>query len=231
MVRGRAIDLSVLGQFPNLEMIQVSLNTFDANHWSFVADSKSLRSLEVLNGHCDDSIVNWIKQNKSLRKFSTNQCGVMTDAGVIELSQCEHLDSLAIEGTSLKERLGDFLTADLQKRLDGKIVLVEFWGTWCGPCLNFIPELERLQEKFGERGFEILAIHSKTGSETVESYLEQNPKRWPNLIDKDGKLRESFAVPSYPSIYIFGNDGKMRIALSYRRALSQSLELLLNDSR
>lgn len=311
-VRGRAAGLSVFGQFPNLEMITVYGSTFDANHWSFVADCKSLQSLTVRSGQCDDSIVNWIKRNKSLRRFSMSQSGVMTDAGVTELGQCEHLESLAIEGfitaraistlkalpklrelsvctdmlhdddkrrlesefsqlesfslrdfhselggkitigddriyrqvpaggrdrldalegVSLKEMLGDFVTADLHKRLDGKIVLVEFWGTWCGPCLAFIPELERLHKEFGELGFEILAIHAKTGSETVESYLKKNPKRWPNLIDKDGKLQESFAVPSYPSIYIFGSDGKMRVALPFRQTLSQSLELLLKDSR
>ena len=310
-VRGRAYNLDTLGQFPKLQSVQISLNTFDPNHWSFVADSKSLRSLVVLDGHCDDRMVKWIVKSESLRNFETHQSGVMTDGGVLEIAQCQQLESVAIEGfiteqaiqqmkklpnlrrllvstdsigkdlglrlksqfanleyfslrpfrpasgkivigpdacyrqipnggrekldqlegSELKEMLGDAYTEQLHNQLAGKVVLVEFWGTWCGPCLNFLPELTRLHEKYAEHGFEILAIHSKAGAETVDQYLKENPRPWLNLVDRQGTFQNSFAVPSFPSTYVFGADGKMQVALPFRNDLGQPLERLMKDAR
>ncbi len=307
-VNGNTIDLAVLGEFPNLGSLQISLNSFDQSQWSFIADAKSLRSLSLMFlGYCDDSIVPWIKSNKSLRNFSTNQIAYFTDAGVKELSTCDHLESLtvegivsedavmllrklpnlnrlsvwsdlideeakkrietefsdleylslrefsgttvtlgkdkifrqvpkggrgaldALEGKTLKEIMGDALTDKLQDQMKGQVVLVEFWGTWCGPCLNFIPELKRLQRKYRARGFKVLAIHSKTAADTANAYLKINPKPWPNLIDADGSLQTKFSVPSFPATYIFGTDGKLKAAVPMRYNLGPVLEKFLNS--
>ena len=304
-VDGNAIDLAVLGEFPNLGSLQISLNAFEQNQWSFIADAKSLRRLNVnFLGYCDDAIVPWIKSNKSLRHFSTNQVAYFTDAGVKELSTCDHLESLtvegfiseeavmllrklpnlnwlsvwsdlideeakkrieakfsdlehlslrdfsrsvtlgkdkifrhlpdggrdaldALEGKTLKEMMGDAMTEELQGQLKGQVVLVEFWGTWCGPCLRFIPELERLQKKYEVRGFKVLGVHSKAEADTAEDYLKANPKPWPNLIDSDGTLQKAFSVPSFPATYIFGTDGKLKIAVPMRHNLGPVLERYL----
>ena len=306
-VDGNAIDISVLGRFPNLASLQISLNAFDKTQWSFIAEAKTLRTLDVLGGYCDDKVVPWLKSNKSLRSFSTQQCAILTDAGVRELSTCDHLESLslegfisedsvmrlrrlpklrwlivcsdlidgaakkrlkaefedlehlslrefnpasgkvvmgkdeiyrqiggdgrkkldAIEGKTLEEMLGPAMTAELKEEMRGQVVLVEFWGTWCGPCLNFIPELERLQRKYASRGFKVLAVHSKAEADTAEAYLKDHPKPWPNLIDSEGALQERFAVPSFPATYIFGIDGKLKVAVPMRGNLDPAIEKYL----
>ncbi len=305
-VKGAPKKLETLGRIPNLSSIQISLSTLNPNDWSFIADVKSLHFFNILDGYCDDSIVRWIKQNKSLRVFTTLQDCVMTDRGVAELCECEGLESItiggfisteyieklaqrpnltrltvcsdlpdeiakerlevqfkhlrlrdlyptagpitigddslyrrkyddgrdnfdAMEGKSLDEMFADALTEDLKEKLDGKIVLVEFWGTWCGPCLNFVPELKRLQNQYGEQGFQVLGVHSQAEAETAEPYLKDHPKPWPNLTDNDGSLARSFEVPSYPSLYIFGKDGKLRIAQPHRMGLDRSLQRLLDE--
>ena len=306
-VHGNAIDISVLGKFPNLGSLQIWLNAFDTNQWSFIAEAKALQTLNVFGGYCDDKIAHWIKSNKSLRSFSTQQCAFFTDAGIKELSTCNHLDSLtlegfiseesvmllrtlpqldwldvssdfidedakkrleaefsdldylsfrefspisgkvvagedgiyrqipdggrealdALEGKTLEKMLGDAMTDELRDRLKGRVVLVEFWGKWCGPCLNFIPELERLQKKYERSGFTVLAVHSKAAADTAEDYLKEHPKPWPNLIDSNGRLQETFSVPSFPATYVFGVDGKLKIAVPMRQNLAPGLEKCL----
>jgi len=135
----------------------------------------------------------------------------------------------AMEGKALKELLGDALDEELQKSLEGKVVLVEFWGTWCGPCLAFVPELKRLQNEYGERGFLVLAVHSKQGSEKANDHLNENPKPWPNLIDRDGAIQERFAVPAFPAIYLVSRDGKLRVSSAYPLGLDRSIQTLLKE--
>ena len=107
--------------------------------------------------------------------------------------------------------------------------MVDFWGTWCGPCLMMNPEFELLHELYHEKGFEVLAIHSKSGKEECEGYLKKHPKPWPNIIDGDGSLEERFAVSSYPGMYFFDRDGKLRVAKAHRIGLADTIESLLNE--
>ncbi len=138
----------------------------------------------------------------------------------------DKLDDL--EGKTLDSLLGDFIEPNLAKELQGKVVLVDFWGTWCGPCLSYNPELERLHNKFAGQGFAVLGIHSQKDAETANAYLEAHPKPWPNIIDGNGDLKKAFGVPSWPSIYIFGRDGKLKHAAPYRYGLDEPLMRLLN---
>ena len=133
----------------------------------------------------------------------------------------------ALEGESLEDLLKDSLTPELKKRLKDRVVMVDFWGTWCGPCLMMHPEFERLHELYHEQGFEILAIHSKKGKESCADFLKTNPKPWPNIIDQDGSLVDRFSVPSYPGMYFFDRDGKLRVAKAHRIGLAASIERLL----
>ena len=89
------------------------------------------------------------------------------------------------------------------------------------------PEFKRLHELYHEKGFEILAIHSKSGKEECEGYLKKHLKPWPNIIDGDGRLVDRFAVPSYPSMYFFDRDGKLRVAKAHRIGLADTIETLL----
>ena len=133
----------------------------------------------------------------------------------------------ALEGQSLEDLLKDSFTPELKRKLKDRVVMVDFWGTWCGPCLMMNPEFKRLHELYHEKGFEILAIHSKSGKEECEGYLKKHPKPWPNIIDGDGRLVDRFAVPSYPSMYFFDRDGKLRVAKAHRIGLADTIETLL----
>lgn len=135
----------------------------------------------------------------------------------------------AMEGKTLKELLGGAMDEVLEKKLQDKVVLVEFWGTWCGPCLDFVPELMRLHNQYIEESFHVLTVHSMKGCEKANDYLNANPKPWSNIIDEDGAIENRFGVPSFPSLYLIGRDGKMRVSLAHRLGLDRSIKSLLED--
>lgn len=71
------------------------------------------------------------------------------------------------------------------QNLRGQWVLVSFWATWCAPCLEEMPTLERLYQTLAEEGLEILAVHAGPGGEKVGEFLERVPVSFPVLLDED----------------------------------------------
>lgn len=69
--------------------------------------------------------------------------------------------------------------------LRGQWVLVSFWATWCAPCLEEMPTLERLYQAMAGEGLEILAVHAGPGGDKVGAFLEQAPVTFPILLDED----------------------------------------------
>ncbi len=82
----------------------------------------------------------------------------------------------------------------------GKVVVIDFWGTWCSPCLAKLPALEKIREAFEPHGFEIVGIAADT-AEDLQAYLEKNPLPWKNVVD-NGEFKEQFGVKGYPTLFL-----------------------------
>ncbi len=90
----------------------------------------------------------------------------------------------------------------------GRGVLLNFWATWCEPCIDELPILERLQKRYGGLHFTVLGV-TDDELEHVERFLETRPAPWPVLHDPKGKLRRRFNADVLPySVYI-GPDGRI----------------------
>lgn len=133
-----------------------------------------------------------------------------------------------LEGKSMDELFGKQQVSEIRSGLDGKITLVEFWGTWCGPCLAYESELERLHQEYYRDGLRIISVHSEQGHEQANAYLRKHPKQWQTITDATGELANSFNVPGYPSLYVFGENGRLLVALPHRLVLERTILELLN---
>lgn len=96
----------------------------------------------------------------------------------------------------------------------GRYVLLDFWGTWCGPCLAEFPTLQTARERFAERGFEILGIDYEKGGGTLEHAREVVKERgvtWPNAAPETVKelVEDVLRITAFPSKILVGPDGKV----------------------
>lgn len=94
------------------------------------------------------------------------------------------------------------------EKLRGKVVLLDFWGTWCGPCVKKLPDVEKFAKKYAGRDLVVIGIHSEQGSETCEEFVAKNGISFPIAIDT-GKTAERFAIDSWPSMFLIDKAGKV----------------------
>ena len=95
--------------------------------------------------------------------------------------------------------------------LKGKVVMVNFWATWCVPCRQEMPHLQALYQKYNSLGFELLAVNvEKNNAEGARKWLQETPVTFPVLFDPENQVTKLYKVQTMPSTVIIGRDGTMR---------------------
>ena len=89
----------------------------------------------------------------------------------------------------------------------GKVVLLDFWVSWCGPCRESLPAIIDLHQKFADHPFELVGISSDFDEEAWKSFVSSNHMNWPEYIDLDGQIGHLFDVPGYPTYVVLDRDG------------------------
>jgi len=136
-----------------------------------------------------------------------------------------------LEADDRQREHADFSLADLQgkrwsfKDLRGKVVLVNFWATWCPPCRKEMPDLEALYREFKEQGLVVLAISDEEAGK-VKQFLEQTQYTYPILLDPGRKVNEAFRIEGIPKSFIYDRDGRLAAQAIDMRTRKQFLEML-----
>jgi len=91
--------------------------------------------------------------------------------------------------------------------LKGKVVLLDFWGTWCPPCVAAIPTLKDLQKRHAKDPFVLLSVSSDGDEAIVRNFTEKNRLTWPQYWDRDRKVQVAFDVRAYPTYVLIDDEG------------------------
>lgn len=98
------------------------------------------------------------------------------------------------------------------ERFKGKIVLIDFWATWCPPCRAEVPEIVKTYKAYKDKGFEVLGISFDQDKEAFEKYLKENEMPWPQYFDGKGWENEvgpTYGIQSIPAMYLIDGEGKV----------------------
>jgi Thiol-disulfide isomerase and thioredoxins len=106
------------------------------------------------------------------------------------------------------------------KKLDikdfrGKVVLIDFWATWCGPCQMAIPMMKTLYEKYHEKGLELIAYSCDEDLDALKEYEEKSPHPWnvaSVLLSVEKELKDystHYGIPGYPTFVLVDKEGKV----------------------
>ncbi len=91
----------------------------------------------------------------------------------------------------------------------GRILFLNFWATWCPPCREEMPSMERVYQRFARRPFAMLAISEDTSVETVRSFVENYGLSFEIALDPAGELPERYGVTGFPETFIIDPTGKV----------------------
>ena len=130
----------------------------------------------------------------------------------------------ALDGTAWLNTEGPLAWDELQ----GKVVLLDFWGTWCGPCVKKMPDVQALYEKYQDKGLVVIGVHSAQAAETCAEFAEKNNITFPLVLDT-GKTVENYASTGFPSYFLIDKTGKVTAAGSNRMPDEKEIERLLSQ--
>jgi thiol-disulfide isomerase/thioredoxin len=110
---------------------------------------------------------------------------------------------------TLKFNAADGSPVDLA-RLHGKVVLVDFWATWCGPCMKEVPNVVAAYQKYHDKGFEIVGISLDKSKETMLRVAAQKGMTWPQYFDGlvwNNEISTSFHIQQIPTMWLVNKNG------------------------
>jgi len=93
--------------------------------------------------------------------------------------------------------------------LRGKVVLVNFWATWCGPCRNEMPFFQSLSDKYDKKDFQVLAVNFLEKQDTILDFTKKLNLKFDVALDPKGEINKQYGVLQYPVSYVIGRDGKI----------------------
>jgi peroxiredoxin len=115
----------------------------------------------------------------------------------------------------------------------GKVVVLDFWATWCGPCMQTAPLFEEVMREFAGRDVELVGVNMEEQPELIKSVMERHKLKFPVALDRDGAIAARYSVTAIPQTVVIDRDGKIarlfvgggkKTADALRKAVAELLE-------
>ena len=107
-------------------------------------------------------------------------------------------------------------SVSLSSRRGQKVVLLDFWATWCGPCRMAMPGLQEMQEQFKTNGLEILSLNQGEGADVVRSFIERKKYSFHVLLDSNSDVGNKYGVQGIPTLVLIDKKGAVQwISVGY----------------
>lgn len=149
----------------------------------------------------------YLSQNRQAAKTNTIDRPVNNTAKSLELQPYQGEQNLAF---NLPDTHGKSLGL---KDYQGKVVLVNFWASWCPPCVHEMPSMAGLKSQLGAENFEILAVNLGESKADIARFMQAHPLNFPVLLDETGQTAKDWKVMAYPSSFVVDKAGQIRYAL------------------
>jgi peroxiredoxin len=92
----------------------------------------------------------------------------------------------------------------------GKVVYLDFWASWCGPCAQALPALDKLRKEFPADDFQVVAVNVDRESKSAKAFLRKRPIGYPSALDPEGAIPARFGVETMPTSFLIDRDGTVR---------------------
>jgi thiol-disulfide isomerase/thioredoxin len=125
------------------------------------------------------------------------------------MSRARTLEMIGKPAPNFKANTLDGVSTSLSD-FRGKLVLLDFWATWCAPCRDQMPKIAKLYDQTREQGLVLLGINDDESIEKPIEYMKQHAYQWLNLFEsKPGSIRRNFAVDGIPTLILIDREGKV----------------------